>query len=124
MNAPEQVTNVLAHGGWSVSVTTIGKMVKSLTAETWQIIRELSKDGLCAIAYDNLDFDFKPKEATIENPGTFESITTGTFLPLGYGATLDDLRFSDELWKKNPLNPQGVQDVTLSQPPSNKYIIK
>ena len=60
---------MLAHGGWSVSVTAIGKMVKSLMTEMQQIIWELLKDGLCAIAYDNLDFDFKPKEVTIENPG-------------------------------------------------------
>ena len=99
-------------------------MVIPPTTETQQIIRELSKDGLCAIAYDNLDFDFKPKEATIENPGTFESITTGTFIPMGHGATLDDLRFSDELWKKSSLNPQGAKDVTPSQAPSDKYLLK
>src|SRR6266436_5143660 len=121
VNTPEQVTDVLACGGWSVSVTAIGKMVKSLMMETQQIIQELSKDGLCAIAYDNLDFDFKPKEATIENPSTFESITTGTFILMGHGATLDDLQFSDsdKLWKKSSLNPQGAKDVTPSQPLSD-----
>ena len=64
------------------------------------------------------------KEATLENPGAFESITTGTFIPLGHGMTIDDLRFSDELWKKSPLNPQGTKDVTPSQPPSHQYILK
>src|SRR5258708_23479009 len=98
-------------------------MVKSLTMETQQIIQELLKDGLCAIAYDNLDFDFKLKEVTIENPGTFESITTGTFILMGHGATLD-LWFSDKLWKKSSLNPQGAKDVTPSQPPSDKYLLK
>src|SRR5258708_23907562 len=117
---------MLAHGGWSVSVTAIGKMVKSLMMETQQIIQELSKDGLCAIAYDNLDFNFKPKEATIENPSTFESITTGTFILMGHGATLDNLQFSDsdKLWKKSSLNPQGAKDVTSSQPLSDKYLLK
>ena len=124
MNAPERVIDVLAHSGWSVSVSSIVKMVRSLTIERQKHIRELSKDGLCALAYDNLDFDFKTKEATLENPGAFESITTGTFIPLGHGTTLDDLRFSDELWKKSPLNPQGMKDMTPSQPPSHRYILK
>ncbi|KAF8317294.1 uncharacterized protein EI90DRAFT_2943471, partial [Cantharellus anzutake] len=124
VNTPERVINVLAHGGWSVSVMSMMNMVKSLTVERQKIIRDLSKDGLCALAYDNLDFDFKPKEATLENPGTFESITTGTFIPLGHSTTLDDLRFSDELWRKSSLNPQGTKDVTPSHLPSQKYILK
>ena len=84
---------------------SVMNMVKSLTAEQWEIIRDLSKNGLCALAYDNLDFDFKPKEASLENPGTFESITTGTFIQLGHGTTLEDLWFSEELWRKSSLNP-------------------
>ena len=123
-NTPEKVIKVLAHGGWSVSVSSVVMMVRSLTTERQKLIRELSKDGLCALAYDNLDFDFKTKEATLEKPGTFESITTGTFIPLGHGTTLDDLRFSDELWKKSPLNPQGTKDVSPSQVPSHRYILK
>ena len=124
INTLEQVINVLAHGGWSVSVVSVVKMVRSLTVEWQEIIWELSKDGLCTLAYDNLDFDFKLKEATLENPGTFESITTGTFISLGHGTMLDDLHFSNELWRKSPLNPQGTNDVTPSQSPSLQYILK
>ena len=47
--------------------------------------------GLCVMAYNNLDFDFKTKELSDQNQGTFLSITTATFIPLTYGATLDDL---------------------------------
>jgi len=50
--------------------------------------------GLCVMAYDNLDFDFKTKEPSDQNQGTFLSITTATFIPLTYGATLNDLRDS------------------------------
>ena len=64
------------------------------------------------------------KEAMLEKPGTFESITTGTFIPLGHGMTLDDLWFLDELWKKSPLNPQGTKDVSPSQVPLHWYILK
>src|SRR5260370_7877895 len=113
--------NVLAHGGWSVSATSVLNMVQSLMAEQQGIICTLSKDGLCTLVYDNLDFDFKPKEVMLENPGTFESITTGTFIPLGHGTMLDNLRFSQNLWKRTPLNPQGAKDVTPSQS-SHQYI--
>src|SRR5258708_6092022 len=107
----------------SISVPSVVNMVRSLTAERQEIIWNLSKNGLCALTYDNLDFDFKPKEATLENPGTFESITTGTFIPLGHGTMLEDLWCSDELWRRSSLNPQGVKDVTPSQPPSLRYIL-
>ena len=99
-------------------------MVKSLTKEWHDTIRHLGKDGLCALAYDNLDFDFKAKEPTLENPGSFHSITMGTFIPLGHGATLKDLQFSRQLWGKSPLNPCGPKDVSPSQPPSLKYLMK
>ena len=124
VNAPERVMNVLAHGGWSVSVTSITNIVKSLTAERQQIIRNLGDDGLCALAYDNLDFDFKTKEPTLENPGNFASITTGIFIPLGYGTVPGDLKVSEYLWEKSSLNPHGLRDATPPQPPSHKYLLK
>src|SRR5260370_31798047 len=90
-NTPECIINILAHGGWCVSMTLIVNMVKSLTKEWHNIIRHLGKDGLCALAYNNLDFNFKAKEPTLENPCSFHSITMGTFIPLGHGTTLEDL---------------------------------
>jgi len=38
MNAPEHIINVLAHGGWSVSVMSIVNMVKALTKEQKSIL--------------------------------------------------------------------------------------
>ena len=58
VNAPEHVIDVLAHGGWSISVVSIVNMVWVLTKEWKQEIRKLSQTGLCAIVYDNLNFDF------------------------------------------------------------------
>jgi len=83
--------NVLAHGGWCVSIPSIVNIIRSLTKEQHNIIKDLGRDGLCALAYDNLDFDFKVKEPTLENPGSFSSIMTGTFIPLGHGTMLDDI---------------------------------
>src|SRR5260370_29770279 len=76
VNTPECVINVLAHGGWSISITSVYNMVKSLIEEQCTLLKGLSSTSLFSIAYDNLDFDFKVKEHTIENQGSFESITT------------------------------------------------
>src|SRR5260370_19993780 len=58
-NTPECVINVLAHGGWCVSVPSIANIIQSLTREQSSIIKDLGKYGLCTLVYDNLDFDFK-----------------------------------------------------------------
>ena len=124
VNTPEHVINVLVHGGWCVSVSSIANIVKSLMKEQSDIIKNLGKGSLCALAYNNLDFDFKVKEPTLENPGSFTSITTGTFIPLGHGTTLEDLRYSRELWEKSMLNPSGPKDISPVQLPSKKYLVK
>ena len=72
-----------------MSVVSTANIIRSLTKECHDIIKDLGRDGLCTLAYDNLDFDFKVKEPTLENPGTFSSITTGTFMTLGHGTMLD-----------------------------------
>ncbi|KAF8328524.1 uncharacterized protein EI90DRAFT_2925811, partial [Cantharellus anzutake] len=104
-NTPRRVIEVLSHGGWSVSAESICHMVQSVTESLKASLKKLSDPGLYAMAYDNLDFDFKTKEPSDQNQGTFSSITTATFIPLTYGTTLDDLRYSKELWEKSSLNP-------------------
>ena len=98
--------------------------IKTLMKEQHEIIRDLGKDSLCVLAYDNLDFDFKVKEPTLENPGSFISITTRMFIPLGHGTMLEDLCYSRELWERSTLNPHGLKDVSPVQPPSQKYLVK
>ncbi len=110
VNTPKHVINVLAHGGWSISLMSICNMVKSLMKEQWTLLKGLSSTRLFSIAYDNLDFDFKAKEPTIEHQGSFESIMTATFIPLTHGATQDDLHFSQKIWEESPTNPDSVED--------------
>ena len=123
-NTPEHVINVLTHGGWCMSMVSTANIIRSLTKEHHDIIKDLGRDGLCALAYNNLDFDFKVKESTLENLGTFSSITTGMFIPLGHGTMLDDIHYSRELWERSSLNPQGPRDISPAQPPSQKYLMK
>ena len=91
MNVPRHVIDVLSHGEWSVSADSIYHIVHSVTNSLKENLRKLSDTGLCAMAYNNLDFDFKTKELSDQNQGTFLSITTATFIPLTYGATLNGL---------------------------------
>ena len=98
VNVPEHVIDILAHGGWSISVVSIVNMVHALTKECKKELKKLSETGLCAIAYDNLNFDFGVKEPMVENAGTFTSITTGSFIQLTPDTTLGNLSFSRELW--------------------------
>ena len=116
-NAPRHVINVLSWGGWSVSVESIYHIVHSVTDSLRENLRKLSETGLCAMAYNNLDFDFKTKEPSNQNQGTFSSITMATFIPLTYGTTLNDLRYLKELWERSTLNPNNPRDSRLPTPP-------
>ncbi len=122
VNTPKCVINVLAHGGWSISLMSICNMVKSLMKEQQTLLKGLSSTRLFSIAYDNLDFDFKAKEPTIEHQGSFESIMTATFIPLTHGATQDDLHFSQKIWEESPTNPDSVEDSRPCPPPHTNYI--
>ena len=122
MNAPRRVIEVLSHGGWSISPESIYYTIRSVTDSLKESLRKLSDPGLYAMAYDNLDFDFKTKEPSDQNQGTFSSITTATFIPLTYGATLDDLRYSKELWEKSSLNPKNPNDSKPPTTPDRQYV--
>ena len=106
---------MLSHGGWSVLVDSLYHMIHSVTDGLKASLKKLSDPGLYAMAYDNLDFEFKTKEPSDQNQGTFLSITTATFIPLTYGTTLDNLQYSKELWEKSSLNPNNPKD---SKPPT------
>lgn len=75
------------------------------------------------MAYNNLDFDFKAKEPNNRTTGSFESITTGTFIPLMHGVTMDDINCSKELWEALTLNPSCMVDSTPPKVPSQNYVL-
>ena len=105
-----------------MSTESIYHIVHSVTRSLKDGLQKLADPGLYAMAYDNLDFDFKTKEPSDQNHGTFVSITTGTFIPLTYGATIDDLRCSRELWEKSPLNPNHTRDSRPPVTPDRRYL--
>ena len=123
VNAPECVIDILAHGSWSISVVSIVNMVHTLTKDHKKELKKLSETGLCVIAYDNLDFDFGVKEPTVENAGTFASITMGSFIQLTPDTTLGNLSFLRELWERSDLNPCGPKDSMPPTPPPYEYVV-
>ncbi len=121
INAPKHVIDILAHGRWSISVVSIVNMVQALTKECKKEFKKLSDTGLCAIAYNNFNFNFSVKEPMVENLGTFASIMTGSFIELTPD-TMDDLAFSRELWERSDLNPCGSNDSMPPMPPLPVYV--
>ena len=57
--------------------------------------------------YDNFDVDFKTNQPTVEKSATtLTHMTSGTITYLDPGVSADDLKCSQELWNKSPLNPK------------------
>ena len=104
-SAHELVIEMLVHVGLSISLTSIHKMVTSLSQESYQKLRDLAKTKIAAYAYDNFDMDFKSSLATVEKPGaTLKHAISALAFPLDHGVVPDDLKCSAELWKNDPFN--------------------
>ncbi|KAJ8072091.1 hypothetical protein PM082_015649 [Marasmius tenuissimus] len=103
-NAPETVTELLAHIRVSISASAIKDAVKSLSEESRKQIRAATRELLSAYAFDNIDIDL-PHAPTLENPlATLLHLTSGTIIPFQHGVTKEDLNCSDEIWQKSSLN--------------------
>ncbi|KAG1822835.1 uncharacterized protein BJ212DRAFT_1456530 [Suillus subaureus] len=72
---PQKVIEVLAHAGFSISVTTIHHAVNSMSHEISSRIKQAVRSLQSAFAYDNFDINFKTAQPTIERQSTFVSAT-------------------------------------------------
>jgi hypothetical protein len=105
-NTPEKVIQALAHMGISISINAIHSAIHSLSKETFHTLRAMGRSLLVTYAYDNFDIDFKRSVPTVEKSrDTLEHLTSGDLIMLEHGVTVDDLKCSEYLWKKSPLNP-------------------
>ncbi|KAI5980763.1 hypothetical protein EDD15DRAFT_2381285 [Pisolithus albus] len=105
-HTPQKVIETLSHIGISVSVETIAAAVRSLSAESQIQIQELGQSLLACYAYDNFDVDLKSHVPLAEKSmDTLKHLTSGLLFRLEHGVTMDDLKCSEEIWKKSPLNP-------------------
>ena len=106
-NTPQKVIQSLARLGCSISVNTINRAVKSLSAETYHTLRNMGQTLLVAYTYDNFDIDFKSNLPTVEKSAdTLTHLTSGTLTFLDHGVTVNDLKCSSSIWDSSPLNPQ------------------
>lgn len=103
---PKKVIDILAHLRISISVNSIHNAVGSLSAESADHIWALGQSLLIAWAYDNFDVDLKSSVPTIQNSGaTLHHLTLAILYPLQHDVQPDDLKCSEELWKRSQLNP-------------------
>ncbi|KAJ7908542.1 hypothetical protein B0H13DRAFT_2233244 [Mycena leptocephala] len=115
-NTPSKVIETLAHMGITISVDAVENAVHSLSHETYHTLRAMGQTLLVGYAYDNFDINFPGIVPVVEkSTDTVTHLTSGGLIFLEHGVKADDLRCSEELWKKNPLNP--AFESTTAPPP-------
>ncbi|KAI6115462.1 hypothetical protein EDD16DRAFT_1693351 [Pisolithus croceorrhizus] len=107
VHTPYKVINTLARLGITISTNTINMAIQALSVESQTSLQHLGQSLLVSYAYDNFDMDLKSYIPTIEKSNdSLKHLTSGLLFLLVHGVTLDDLKCSQELWGKLPLNPQ------------------
>ncbi|KAI0052951.1 hypothetical protein FA95DRAFT_1482269 [Auriscalpium vulgare] len=120
-NAPEKVVKTLAHMGLSVSLSSIHHAIHSLAMKASLDLQIVGKSRVASYAYDNFDIDFKTTLPTIEQSvDTLLHLTSGLIFRLAHGVKLEDLKCSEELWKKSRFNDQAAQDPPKTPEPVEK----
>ncbi|KAI5999085.1 hypothetical protein EDD15DRAFT_2160888, partial [Pisolithus albus] len=100
-HAPYKVIDTLAHLGISVSTDTINRAIQSLSQESQNSLQRLGQSLLASYTYDNFDVDLKHDTLTVEKSNdSLKHLTSGLMFPLVHGVTLDDLKCSEDLWRK------------------------
>lgn len=108
-NTPEDIIEVLARIGVSISTTSINDAVTSLSKESSTSLRRLGKTLTTSFAYDNVDIELKHTVPTLEKPHeTLVHLTSGTLIPLDHGVTREDLNCAQELWEKSTMNAERI----------------
>lgn len=101
---PEVIIEMYAHLGLSVAPSTLANMTKTLSAESRSEVTYAADRMLMQMAYDNQDVGAPAAQPTVEKPGAFLSLTSGTYLRLLH-CQPDDFAHSQQLWDMSSLNP-------------------
>ncbi|KDQ31884.1 hypothetical protein PLEOSDRAFT_1022853, partial [Pleurotus ostreatus PC15] len=105
-NAPEDIIEVLARMGVSISTTSINDAISSLSKESSNGLKALGRTLTASFAYNNVDIELKHTVPTLEKPHeTLVHLTSGTLIPLEHGVVREDLSCSKELWERSAMNP-------------------
>ncbi|KAJ7440268.1 hypothetical protein FB451DRAFT_1443579 [Mycena latifolia] len=73
---------VLAHAGLSTSYNTIKKHIHKLSEEGIARFRQLIKDQMCFIVWDNLNIAFRVESQRLNSANHFDNGTTATVIPV------------------------------------------
>ncbi|TFK77255.1 hypothetical protein BDN72DRAFT_910171 [Pluteus cervinus] len=123
---PERVITALARIGVSVSDSSIYNSIRNMSRDSVANLRKLGETKLVQYGADNFDVHLKRLLSTLEkNSSTLYHLTSALMMPLQHGVELKDLRCSDELWRKSPLNsfipllkdPEPIEQIPVVQTP-------
>ncbi|KAJ7166271.1 hypothetical protein C8R46DRAFT_1220015 [Mycena filopes] len=73
---------VLAHAGLSISYSTIQDHVTLLSNEALKRLKQLVKQKMCFIVWDNLNIAFRVESQRLNSTNHFDNGTTGTTIPV------------------------------------------
>ncbi|KAG2053043.1 hypothetical protein BDR06DRAFT_1054969 [Suillus hirtellus] len=108
VHAPQKVIDTLSRIGISISCNTINAAIRSLSAESQNTLHALGQSMLACYAYDNFDVDLKSQVPLAKKSNdTLKHLTSGLLFPLQHGITLNDLKYSEALWRQSMLNPDA-----------------
>ncbi|KAG9078878.1 hypothetical protein FS749_009064 [Ceratobasidium sp. UAMH 11750] len=119
-HTPEKVVELLAHAGLSISPSSVNNMVLSISKNAITALKKGPSDQVKAVAFDNLDINFKTETPTVDYQGNMAHITTGAIVPV-QGATHEDMRVSEQIWAKEDINPNNPPDSCVK--PTHKNFV-
>ncbi|KAF8126322.1 hypothetical protein EV363DRAFT_1401849 [Boletus edulis] len=105
--------------GVSISTNAINLAVRSLSVESENTLKAIGRSFLASYAYDNFDVDLKSDIASVEKSNdSLKHLTSGLLFPMVHRVTTEDLRCSQEIWLKSPLNRQVAKE---DKPPKRTW---
>ncbi|KAJ7705744.1 hypothetical protein B0H16DRAFT_1901711 [Mycena metata] len=80
--AAKREMEVLAHAGLSISYSAIQEHLTLLSDEALKRLKQLVKEKMCFIVWDNLNIVFRVESQRLNSTNHFDNGTTGTAIPL------------------------------------------
>ncbi|EIN09495.1 hypothetical protein PUNSTDRAFT_133288 [Punctularia strigosozonata HHB-11173 SS5] len=114
-NTPDTVIQLLSRFGISTAQNAINTAITSLSNEISTTIQKIGRGLNMSLAYDNIDIEIKHAVPQAEKPAdNLVHLTSGTFIPLSYGVNVEDLRCSEDVWRKSRYNRRAIEAKTAA----------
>ena len=113
MHMPDRVINALHRAGINISSASISRAIKSMSANTIELLTTLGGTLLLIYAYDNFDIQQKGLTPTLENNiDPLRHLTSALVYSSQHGVVPEDLRVSEVLWKSDGINDKSETSTT------------